>query len=355
MQIIRSIAPFIVSAFMLASCNPDNPGDSDESGFQHGAFITNEGAFGNSNGSVSYLRQDSSESVNHLFEMVNGRPLGDVVQSFSIAGTKGFIVVNNSQKVEVVDLKSFESIGIIDGLEYPRYILAVNEEKAYLSVGNFTGQILVIDVATHRITDTIPCGMGPEHMILYNDQVIVANSGGWGNDSTLTVIDTHSDKVIATWNTGKNPTDMVIDRNDNLWVLCKGKVVWEGWNIAFESGSSLWVGNPDNGEVIREISIGSIGDFYWPQSIGIDPKGKNIYFLEAGGLYVINYQEQTQNPEALVAKTFYGFGVDPETGRIYGLSAPSFTAAGWLMRYEPTGGLIDSIEVGIGPNHIVFN
>ncbi len=355
MRKISRIGPLIVSVFLAVSCNPDNPGDSAESGFLHGAFITNEGAFGNSNGSVSYLRRDSSKSVNHLFEMVNGRPLGDVVQSFSIAGPKGFIVVNNSQKVEVVDLKSFESIGIIDGLEYPRYILAVSDEKVYLSDGNFTGKILVIDVATHRITDTIPCGMGPENMILYNDKVIVANSGGWGNDSTLTVIDTGTDKVVATWKTGENPTDMVIDRNYNLWVLCKGQVVWEGWNIAFESGSTLWVGNPDNGEKIREISIGSIGDYYWPQSIGIDPKGKNIYFLEAGGLYVINYQEQTPKAEALVAKTFYGFGIDPETGWIYGLSAPSFTAAGWLMRYESTGVPVDSIEVGIGPNHIVFN
>jgi YVTN family beta-propeller protein len=355
MRLIKIILPALFVLCFATSCNPDDPWNSDKSGYLHGAFITNEGAFGNSNGSISFLDPDSSAAVNHLFEMVNGRPLGDVVQSFGIAGEKGFIVVNNSQKVEVVDLSTFESIGFITGLEYPRYFLAVSSDKAYLSDGNFTGRILVVDIASHSITDTIPCGMGPEHMIQHKNHLIVANSGGWGNDSTLTVIDTKTDKVIATWKTGHNPTDLVIDRDDNLWVLCKGEVVWDGWNIAFESASSLWVGDPGTGEKIREIPIGAVGDFYWPQALGIDAKGRNIYYLEAEGLFSIGYQSENASKTPMIAKSFYGFGVDTETGRVYGMSAPSFTAAGWLFRYEPDGQLVDSIEVGIGPNRVVFN
>ena len=51
--------------------------------------------------------------------MVNNRPLGDMVQSFSVADDKGFIVVNNSQKVEVVLLNTFKSSGCIRGILSP--------------------------------------------------------------------------------------------------------------------------------------------------------------------------------------------------------------------------------------------
>jgi YVTN family beta-propeller protein len=337
------------------SCTWENPLFNNDTGYEHGVFVTNEGAFGNSNGSVSYVGEDSTSAVNHLFEMVNGRPLGDVVQSMAIAMDKGFIIVNNSQKVEIVDIKTFESLGVITGLEYPRFMVAVDKKKGYLTDGNFTGRVYVLDLNLLTITDTIPVGQGPEHMIIFEERLIVANSGGWGNDSTLTVIDTQTDQVIATWKTGDNPTDMVLDRNDDLWVLCKGQVVWEGWNIAKETSSSLCKMDPVTGQLKKKIDIGQVGDYYWPLAIGITSDGKSLRFLEAGGIYSIDYESSEAPGTPLIEGTFYGFGIDPESDIIHGLVAPTFTGAGWLIRYEPSGQIRDSIQVGIGPNRVVFN
>ena len=356
------IVYLVFEVVFLASCVKDIPDSDINGGFLHGAYITNEGAFGNSNGSVSYFDTDSSKMINHVFESVNGRPLGDVVQSFSIAGTKAFIVVNNSQKVEVVDLKTFKSLSTIDSLEYPRYFLAINDKKGYLTDGNFNGRVYVIDLASLKITDTIPCGSGPEKMIHYGKSILVANSGGWGNDSTLTVIDTDNDQVAATWMVGMNPADLVLDKDRQLWILCKGKVVWnQDFTIKEETSSSLAVLDPGLGKLMRTINIGSVGDFFWPQHIGIN-KGKDlIYYLEAEGVYSISSSGSSSSNSSgsgsnlVISKNLYGFGVDPVTDIIYALYAPSFTTSGWLFRFKPDGVRMDSTEVGIGPSQIVFN
>jgi YVTN family beta-propeller protein len=346
----------MLGTVLTVACERDNPEAGKDDGFLHGAYITNEGAFGNSNGSVSYFDTDSVKMINHIFESVNGRPLGDVVQSVGVAGEKGFIVVNNSQKVEIVNLRTFESIGTIDGLEYPRNFLAVNDRKGYMTDGNYNGRVYVIDLESLKITDTVPCGNGPEKLILHGSRVLVANSGGWGNDSTITVINTVNDQVAATWQVGMNPADLVLDHAGHLWALCKGKVVWNpDFSIGEETSSALVEVDPTSGEVLQTIGIGMTGDFYWPQRIGIN-KGKNrIYYLEAAGIYARNTDGTAITGQPLIAGNLYGFGIDPATDLIYALHSPSFTTSGWVFRYQPGGTKIDSLEVGIGPSQIIFN
>lgn len=353
---IRSKWGLLIGSMILliGSCAKENADIKSDTGYMHGAYITNEGAFGNSNGSVSYFDTDSAILINHVFELVNGRPLGDVVQSLSIAGDKGFIVVNNSQKVEVVDIMTFASIGVIGGLEYPSYFLAINEKKGYLTNGNFKGCVYVIDLDKFIITDTIPCGSGPEKMLRYDNTVLVANAGGWGNDSTLTVIDPERDEVTGTWRVGMNPADLVLDKDRQLWVLCKGKVVWNpDFTIGTETSSSLVCMDPVSGVIRQTVTIGAVGDYYWPQRIGINRSRDRIYYLEGEGVYSVS--SSGSSSQLLINGNFYGFGVDPQTDLIYTLFAPSFTTSGWMYRYYPDGKKLDSLEVGIGPSRVVFN
>lgn len=139
------ISQIIITAILLSflfSCEKEVPEVEEDTGYTHGAFITNEGAFGSSNGSLSYFDLDSLTVQNNLFNQVNSRPLGDVVQSFSVHNNRGYIVVNNSQKVEVVDMETFNSLGVIEGLSYPRHFLGVSETKGYISNGAFQGRYM---------------------------------------------------------------------------------------------------------------------------------------------------------------------------------------------------------------------
>ena len=340
----------------LVSCEKNNPDDLDDTGFTHGVFITNEGGYGNSNGSISYLDQDSLIIYNNLFHQVNNRPLGDVVQSVTIHEEYAYIVVNNSQKVEVVDLETFSSVGFIQGLSYPRYFLGIDDHKGYVSNGDMDGLVYVIDLENLTVVDSIAVGFGPEHMILNNGQVYVANSGGWGSDSTISVIDSNQDELVETIQAGDNPVSMVLDVNNDLWVLCKGKVVYGAdWSISEETESELIRLNTGSNEIEARMYIGNTGDYFWPTSISASVDRTNILFIESDGIYQMDINGSSQPSSPLIPTSFYGFGIDPESGTIYGLSSGDFVSASYAFRFQPDGVKIDSLEVGIAPNMVVFN
>jgi len=346
-------ALFIV---MVSACEKEEPNVIVDTGFTHGVFITSEGAYGNSNGSVSYLDQDSMILRNNFFNEINGRPLGDVVQSLAIHDGRAYIVVNNSQKVEVIDLKSFTSVGLIEGLSYPRYFLGIDEEKGYVTNGSMTGQVYVINLTSLTIIDSIQVGSGPEQMLKLGDRVYVANSGGHGIDSTLSVIDSGKDEVLETIQVGHAPLSLTLDANEDLWVLCKGKVVWGAdWSITEETDSELIRLNTGSNQIESRMTIGMTGDFFWPSRMTADKDKTKIWFTEAGGLYEMAISASTQPSQAAIPKAFYGFGVDPVSGVIFGLASPSFTEAGYMFRYQADGALIDSLKVGIGPSSAIFN
>jgi hypothetical protein len=56
---------------------------------------------------------------------------------------------------------------------------------------------------------------------------------------------------------------------------------------------------------------------------------------------------------AVINKSFYGLGV--HNGYVFGTVVPSFTESGWSYKYNASGTVIDSVEVGVGPNGYCFN
>ena len=337
---------------IMASCDKE---ESPDGNYQSGVLITSEGLRNNNDGSISYFDKKSNTMVNNLFFEQNSRDLGDVVQSVAVAEGKAFIVVNNSKKMEVVDLKDFKSIGVITNLSYPRYFLGVTKTKGYLTNGGFPGELKVIDMENILITKTIEIGNQPEKLIKVNNKVFVVN-GKWGADSTVSVIDINTDEVIKTINVGHGTNDLVEDANGKVWVLCQGKVVYDStWvNIIEETDSKIVRINPDTYEVELNMIIGQTGDYYNPQNLAIDPSGTTIYFDEAFGVNAMRINATEPPTLPLINKGFYGLEIDPENGDIYGLDAGLFTTAGYLYRYKNTSVLIDTFQVGIGPNCAVF-
>ncbi len=117
---------FFLSFFMiiLAGCNKSN-NDNPSGNWSNSVFIVNEGPFQTGSGSISAFNRESLEVTNNLFETANGRPLGNIVQSMSVYKDRGFIVVNNANKIEVVNLKDFKSDTTIENLALPRYFIGI--------------------------------------------------------------------------------------------------------------------------------------------------------------------------------------------------------------------------------------
>jgi hypothetical protein len=127
---LGSVLLAVLALVTVVSCRRDDhfgevlPGDP-EYRYGHGVFIINEGNFGSGNGSVSFFYPDSMSVVNDIFYTANRRPLGDVPLSMNIVAGEGWIVVNNSGRVEVVDLSDFTSKATVGGLTSPRFLLPV--------------------------------------------------------------------------------------------------------------------------------------------------------------------------------------------------------------------------------------
>src|SRR5512133_3068804 len=109
MNLIKHALPLAIITVFLSCEKPDTKKRPE--GYLQGVYIVNEGSFRASNGSISYFDPSRNLIVNGIFEAANNRPLGDVVQSISVANdTTGYIVVNGSGKVEIVRLKDFKTI-----------------------------------------------------------------------------------------------------------------------------------------------------------------------------------------------------------------------------------------------------
>ncbi len=345
---------------IFVSCENNNPDIQNHTAgrYTNGVFIVNEGSFGANNGSISFYDPDSMIVLNNIFETANGRPLGDVVQSMAIAGDKGYIVVNGTGKVEIVNINSFKTAAEPIVVTYPRYFLPVNDEKGYLTAGSMEGFVYVIDLKTDRIIDSIEVGYGPETMVKVGSKVYVANSGGWGVDSTISIINTNTDMVLGNIVVGDVPIDMEIDRDNNLWVYCKGYAVynWDPpYNLISETEAKIVKINTATNNVELKITAGSAGNYTsTPPRIAISKDRDVIYFLRLNGLYKMNITDDTIPLMPMISGSFYGLDVNPKSGDIF-LFQSNFTGNGTMHIVDPVSLLTINFTVEIGPNGAVFN
>jgi YVTN family beta-propeller protein len=321
--------------------------------YANGVLISNEGTFGSGNGSISYYSYSFDEVTNDVFKTVNGRSLGDVLQSITVHNDLAYMVMNGSNKVEVAYANNMVQKGVITGVTSPRYFIGVSDTKGYISEwGNGSEtNIQVVDLTTLAITKSITVGAGPERMLLHNNKVYVANSGGYVNASTVSVIDPSTDGVIKTIDLGgDSPRDFIVDANDDIWVLCAGYIDYSNYPTITETASKLVRIDPTTNTVAQTITI---GESYHPTCLETSKNGNNIFYgggYGVVGIYKMAITDSSVPTTALLDKTFYGFNINPETGNIFALEAPNFTANGTLRRYKGDGTELGSYEVGIGPN-----
>lgn len=347
------ILAVVVAAFLFMSCEKD-----DDYNVKHyrGAYIVNEGSFGNNNGSVGFFDTDSNKMYNNVFYRANNRPLGDVVQSISVDDNNAYIVVNGSAKLEIVDLESFEAVTNPLYFNYPRYFLPVGNNEGFLTTGSMEGKIYVINVASFNVVDSVTVGYGPENMLLLNDKVYVVNSGGWGLDSTISVVDIASRTVTDTIVVGEVPVDLVSDADENIWVQCKGYAIydWSTMALLSETDAKIVKINSSTGEVIKSAVIGKAGDYaYTAVRMAVNKEGTMIYYLTPDGIFAVGKNDQELPLQPLIQGSFYGLEINPATGDIFAFET-NFSGSGLLKIYSSAGVLSETFEAGVAPSSGVF-
>lgn len=337
----------IVVLFTISACGEkelccDNP----QPDYPKGIFVVNEGPFGGT-GTISWHNPNTGETQDSLFEKANnGAVLGQFVQSLTFFNEKAYIVVNGANRVVVVDAKTFQYLDTIGGLALPRFFLPLDNNTAYISQWGFdglTGSVVKVNLNTNQIEKTIPTGHGPEKMVRVNDRVYIANSGGYGKDSTLTEILLSNDAPqILALPAGTNPSSLVWNNYQSsakLYYLCKGHyldLVQKGWldNLS-STGQGL------------EAPV-------YSDDLVLDDFSGEMYFIGAGNVYKVANSGSSPILTIIFSQNAYGLGYDADQNLLYCADAKDFSSPGEVHVYRTDGTKIGSFRTGVGPGEVVI-
>ncbi|MCW4467537.1 hypothetical protein OGH69_01025 [Flavobacterium sp. MFBS3-15] len=356
MKINKLILTALAGSLIFASCSDDDSNGNAPSGaYDNGMLIINQGNFGQSNSTVSFL-SDGLLLENNIFAAVNpGHILGDTAQDIGFKGDLAYIVMNASNKIEIVNRYTFAHVGTISqGLDNPRYI-AFSNNKAFVTNWGDGGvttddYIAVINLSSNTVTSEIAVAEGPERILEEDGKLYVTHKGGYGYGNSVTVINGSTNAVVTTIAVGDVPNTME-EEDGKLYVMCEGK---PSWAPTPETPGSLVVINLSNNSVTS--TLGFTGTSHPTNLVIEDDK---IYFTEGSDIYTMAKNAATLPSEPIFTTTEQGvYGVSAfavEDGRIYIGDAGNFNSNGKVHVYGLTGGTPQSFTVGITPAGFYFN
>ena len=347
----NNILLLISIGFFLFSCNKNE--DTKPTGqFSNTVFIVNEGPFPTGTGTISAYNRETGEVTADIFETVNGRPLGNIVQSMAIHGDYAWIMVNNSNKIEVVTVDDFKSVITIDSIGSPRYAV-FKDQKAYVS--SWDNKIYIIDTESYQVTGEISTGSGPDELVIAGDYLFAVNTGGWGADSTITWANINNIAETGELELSDRPCSLVVDKNQDLWVLCAGKG-YNGYPDPLnDTRAVLYCIDPETRSVLRDDFFPST-DIH-PDNLVISKDGADLYFTLPSGIYTVSV-DPTLPESAVVDATvmYYGLGIDPVSGLLFASDPLDFGQNGYVYVFDPEdGSTVASFQAGIAPNGFCFS
>ena len=336
-------------------CNPQN-NEPDEQPVlcDEGVFVLCEGIYGSGTASLWFYKDDSKSVEADIFGQANDAMLGDVGQSLHLFNSTLYVVVNNSGVVYGLSATTAEVEGVIDNLVSPRFIAIDNSgTKGYISQ-MYTNKIIVFNPATMEVTGEVELSgvADGEQMAVVGDRLFVA---AWSNGHKIAVIDTTTDKQIATIPVGVQPYSIALDKNNTLWIVCDGGNEWSSLpeGVTMEA-PSLWKLNTETLEAtkVHEFEMGS----YFASHLATNGSADTLYFIN-GSVWAFDVTSDTFPTSPLIELSgwsYYGLGIDPYDGDIYIADAKDYMSNGAVLRYSAGGEKLDEFEVGVCPSKFEF-
>ena len=339
-----------------------------------GMYVLNEGNMGSNKASIDYLDLDEKKPTVHYHRNIYSernpnvvKELGDVGNDIKIYGSKLWIVVNVSNKVEVATADSCKRITQIN-IPNCRY-LAFKDGFAYVSsyVGPVKldkdaplGMVYKVDTVDFKKKDSVVVGYQPEELCIVDNKLYVANSGGYlmpNYDNTLSEIDLTTFKEIRKIKVGLNLHHCQVDHYGQIWVTSRGnyndvpsRIYWlyKGHNQLYEVIDSI--DTPVSG-----LSI--VGDsLYYYGSAWNSATATNT--ISYGLINVRTHQTIETNlfsaPQIKDITMPYGIMVNPTERDFYLMDAKNYVSSGSLLHFKPDGTFDWSVQTGDIPGHATF-
>ncbi len=349
--------------FLLASCRNDAtliyPDDAQTGGMSEssykGMYVLNEGNMGSNKATLDFLDFASGTYSRNIYPSRNPSQvleLGDVGNDVKIYGGSLWMVINQSNKVEVADARTAVSRGHVS-VPNGRY-LAFSGGFAYVSsyVGRINsesvlGAVYKVDTLSLQVVDTCIVGYQPEEMAVVSGRLYVANSGGYNPmqgkdyDRTVSVIDLSSFGVVRTIDVAPNLFRVRADRYGNVWVSSRGDYA--------SVPSRLYELYAD--EVVGSVDV-PVSDF--------DFLGDSLIYQGDGHVGIIDVRtgkvvnDRFLRPVSPPLRTPYGLIADPSNGNIYVMDATNYVSSGKLYCFDRHGNYQWDTWTGDIPGHACF-
>lgn len=319
--------------------------------YSQGVFIVNEGPFQAGSGTITFMSRDGSGITEKLYQKSNsGIPLGNIVQSMTIANGRGYICVNNANKLVVVNIKTFNSMKAIEGISTPRYTLEGLNGKLYVSCWDNT--VKVVDTSTLEVSDQIQVGEGPDLMLAVDSVLWVLNRGGFGIDSTVSLINMENDQLLDELQIWPDPSGIVRDYAGNVWIMCSGR---RSYHPGGESEGHLLCYAPSGPTLLKDIAFPVATEH--PEKLVVNKDGSGIFYIYPGGVKKHEPVSDVIEDSLFIENSapFYSLGLDVQQNVIYAGDPVDYVQNGWIYRYAVSDGeLLDSLSVGIIPTWFCF-
>ena len=334
-----------------------------------GLYILNEGNMGANRCTLDYLDLSGTDSTIHYYRNIYAernpstvKELGDVGNDIGIYGSKLWIVVNCSNKVEVCEARSTRRLGQVN-IDNCRY-LAFDGGFAYVS--SYAGPVQVaencplgrvykVDTLTMQKVDSVVVGYQPEEMAIVDGKLYVANSGGYRvplYDNRIMVIDLTTFQVIKEIEVDVNLHRLLADSHGQLWVSTRGNY--------FDVAPKLYCLKDDKVVARLEIPISSmtiVGDslYYIGTTFSyVDGGYKKDFGIVDVALQRCSVVVTFEAPEIKNITLPYGIIVNPHDRDFYILDAKNYVSSGELLHFDAEGHFLWRVSTGDIPSRGVF-
>ncbi len=345
MRDLRKIT--IILAFLLSSCVTNPREDFGPIPLQtQGVYVLNEGIPGRGNSTLTFYVPDSNKVYPDIFKSVNGRDLGDSGWDIAISGTRAFIVMSGSNKIEVIRTADDVSVRTVFlKAERGPFNIIIQGSKAYVS--NYYAQsVTVFDINNYNILrDSLGVDPYPQGMATALGKVYVCNSGR-GEGRTVSVIDASTDRVVRNIEVGDGPTEARITSDGMLWVLCTG-------SSKRNTSGKIFVIQPSTDAIIDSISVSG-------RPVRITTSFDGFAYV-VGDNRILKYNTRinwlvTSGFVVGSATSFlYSVAVDDFTGDVYvGDATRNFDRNGEVRIYRSDGLIKGRFDTGIVPGTVTF-
>ena len=349
-----------------------------------GMYLLNEGNMGSNKSTLDYLDLSASDSTVHYLRNIYSErnpsavmSLGDVGNDCQIYGSRLWLVINCSNKVEVARAEDAVRIGKVD-IPNCRYV-AFKDGYAYVSsyVGSVygvksqetgvnrspLGSIYKVDTLTLQKTDSCAVGYQPEEVAIIGDQLFVANSGGYqgmtgqGYESTVSVVDLKTMQETDRIEVAPNLHRLRADRYGQLWVTARGNYMDESSTIYWlvkDAKGRMTVGGHLNQSVSDLCIVGDSLYFYGSQWSEVTMKNTVTYGIINVRTHEIVSTSLSGAPEIGKIRMPYGIIVNPIHRDFYLMDAKNYVSSGELLHFLPDGTFDWKVKTGDIPAHAVF-